>query len=100
VQIMGIRRPSFSQTTAILRAICAFAKCLQFQVLRHGGDDAATRMAIPAGNSRQRPLTPTLGVNRDGVRPLAVGLPRGVLGPSARVKRSEDQRVAKGTTKE
>lgn len=34
VQMTGIRWPNSSHTTAILRAICAFAKCLQFQVNR------------------------------------------------------------------
>jgi hypothetical protein len=37
VQIMGIRWPSFSHTTAILRAICALAKCLQFHADPLGG---------------------------------------------------------------
>jgi hypothetical protein len=35
VQIMGMRCPNFSHTTAILRAICAFAKCLQFQLSKY-----------------------------------------------------------------
>lgn len=34
VQMTGILWPNFSHTTAILRAIWAFAKCLQFQVSR------------------------------------------------------------------
>ena len=32
VQMIGIRCPAFSHTNAILRDICTFAKCLQFQV--------------------------------------------------------------------
>lgn len=32
VQMVGIFCPNFAHTNAILGAICAFAKCLQFQV--------------------------------------------------------------------